>query len=186
MGLCSRGRKYSSIRFGNVIGSRVRKSATMEYSIRAHWPVSVTGAEATKFMSASGASRLVMQVAALCRPGGIFVLDMGKPASILKVAEKMISLSGKNIPIGFTGLRKIEKLHKALAGERGQRQLITRSFPSKTRPRRILKALPRERALLLQRHGSGSAELGVKESVSQIFQSKGDSGPAFCQESRGA
>ena len=46
------------------------------------------------------------------------VLDIGEPVTILSVAKRMISMSGKrDVEISFTGLRAGEKLHEALFGE---------------------------------------------------------------------
>ena len=49
--------------------------------------------------------------------GNIFILEMGKPVFIRELAEKMITLSGKdvkNVKIKYTGLRKGEKLNEQL------------------------------------------------------------------------
>ena len=41
---------------------------------------------------------------------------MGDPVSISAVAKYMISASGKNLGIEYTGLREGEKLHEVLIG----------------------------------------------------------------------
>jgi len=131
--------------------------------------VPVMGALAHRFLAtASEAGPFVMQAASLGRPGEVSVLDVRDPASILKIAEKMVSFSGTNIPISFTGLRKGEKFHDALTGEGvgpepTNHPLICSQGSPKTNPG----SLPQKRALLLQRDGSGSAGLGVRELVSQ-------------------
>nr|BFF13556.1 hypothetical protein GCM10025699_48590 [Microbacterium flavescens] len=47
----------------------------------------------------------------------MLVLDMGEPVRILDIAERMIAMSGRDIEIVFTGLRRGEKLHEELIGD---------------------------------------------------------------------
>ena len=42
------------------------------------------------------------------------ILDMGEPVKIIDIAHRMIEMSGKDIPIEFSGLRPGEKLHEEL------------------------------------------------------------------------
>jgi FlaA1/EpsC-like NDP-sugar epimerase len=69
-------------------------------------------------MTIKEACQLIVQSMALGTKGDIHVLDMGKPISILSLANRMISLSGKipekEIEIIITGLRAGEKLHEQL------------------------------------------------------------------------
>ena len=85
----------------------------------------MTHAEATRFfMSIPEAAGLVLHSAALGENGDRFILDMGEPVSIVKLAEEMIRLSGKivnrDVAIKFIGLAPGEKLHEKLhtPGER--------------------------------------------------------------------
>ena len=59
-----------------------------------------------------------MQAACIGKGGEVFVLDMGEPVSILKLAEDLIKLNGlkpyKDIEIVFTGIRPGEKLFEEL------------------------------------------------------------------------
>ena len=88
-------------------------------------PVTVTHKDVTRyFMTIPEAAQLIIQVGSLSNKRKIYVLDMGKPISILNIAKRMINLSGlsvkdkqnKNgdIEILFTGLRKGEKMHEEL------------------------------------------------------------------------
>ena len=67
---------------------------------------------------------LVFQAAAMGKGGEVFVLDMGQPVKIVKLAEDLIRLQGlepyKDIDIVFTGPRPGEKLfEELLAAEEG-------------------------------------------------------------------
>ncbi len=109
------GLTYLSVRFGNVIGSRGSMLPTFLAQIEAGGPVTVTDPDVTRyFMTIPEACQLVVQAAAIGRPGEVLILDMGQPIRILDVAERMIAMSGKPIEISFTGLRQGEKLHEAL------------------------------------------------------------------------
>ncbi|MBN9632760.1 MAG: polysaccharide biosynthesis protein [Actinobacteria bacterium] len=112
------GRRYLSVRFGNVIGSRGSLVPVFAAMIEAGGPLTVTDRDATRFfMTIPEASHLVVQAGGIGDPGEVLILDMGDPVRILDVAERMIALSGRDIAIVFTGLRDGEKLHEELVGE---------------------------------------------------------------------
>lgn len=112
------GRKYVSVRFGNVLGSRGSVLPLFTEQILKGGPVTVTDPEATRyFMTIPEACQLVIQAGAIGRGGEVLVLDMGDPVRIIDVAERMIMLSGKDVRIEITGLRPGEKLHEELIGD---------------------------------------------------------------------
>lgn len=112
------GRRYLSVRFGNVFGSRGSLVPLFAELIDAGRPLTVTHPEATRFfMSIPEACQLVVQAGAIGAPGEVLILDMGEPVRILDIAERMQAMAGRDdIEIVFTGLRPGEKLHEELTG----------------------------------------------------------------------
>jgi FlaA1/EpsC-like NDP-sugar epimerase len=110
-------RRYLSVRFGNVLGSRGSLLPVVDSMIRSGGPVTVTHANATRFfMTIPEASHLVIQAGSIGAPGEVLILDMGEPVRILDIVQRMISRSGRDIGITFTGLRPGEKLNEELIG----------------------------------------------------------------------
>ncbi|MCT1601731.1 polysaccharide biosynthesis protein [Kocuria sp. p3-SID1433] len=112
------GKRYASVRFGNVFGSRGSMLPLFTEQIRQGGPITVTDAQATRyFMTIPEACQLVVQAGAIARGGEVLILDMGEPIRILDIAERLRTLSGReSIEIVITGLRPGEKLHEELIG----------------------------------------------------------------------
>lgn len=110
--------RYLSVRFGNVIGSRGSMLPTFTSLIEQGGPLTVTHPDVTRyFMTIPEAAQLVLQAGGIGNPGEVLILDMGEPVRILDIAQRMISMSGKDIDIVYTGLREGEKLHEDLTGD---------------------------------------------------------------------
>jgi UDP-N-acetylglucosamine 4,6-dehydratase len=119
--------RFVIVRFGNVLGSSGSVIPLFQQQIAAGGPITITHPEVTRyFMTISEASQLVIQAGSMGDDCSVFVLDMGKPVSILSLAKQMAYLSGhqlkidenieddSSIEIKFTGLQKGEKIHEDL------------------------------------------------------------------------
>jgi FlaA1/EpsC-like NDP-sugar epimerase len=73
------------------------------------------------FLTVNEVSSLVIQAAALCDGGNVFLLDVGEEVRIGELAERLIRSRGlepgKDIDIVYTGCDPARKLREALTGE---------------------------------------------------------------------
>ena len=116
----------SAVRFGNVLASAGSVVPLFEEQIARGGPVTVTHKEVNRyFMTTEEAAALVLQAAALnvnqsLNKASIFVLEMGEPVNISRLARQLIRLRGfvpdRDIKIEYTDLRDGEKMSEALTG----------------------------------------------------------------------
>ena len=116
---------FSSVRFGNVIGSSGSVIPKFKKQIINGGPITITHKDIVRyFMTIEEAAQLVLQAAFLAKGGEIFLLDMGDPVKIFDLAKQMLYLNGYSvkdeentngdIEIVKIGLRPGEKLYEEL------------------------------------------------------------------------
>jgi FlaA1/EpsC-like NDP-sugar epimerase len=108
-------KRFVSVRFGNVLGSRGSVLDTFRTQIKNGGPLTLTDLNVKRyFMTIPEAVHLVLEASTIGRNGDVMLLDMGESIAIKDIAEKLIQKSGKRIEIEVTGLRQGEKLDEDL------------------------------------------------------------------------
>ncbi|MEM6304002.1 MAG: nucleoside-diphosphate sugar epimerase/dehydratase [Pseudomonadota bacterium] len=116
---------FSMVRFGNVLGSSGSVVPLFQDQLSRGGPLTVTHPNVERFfMTQQEAVKLVLQAGAMAQGGEVFVLNMGQPVPIIKLARQVIESAGYtvrdaenpdgDIQIKITGLRPGEKLKEEL------------------------------------------------------------------------
>jgi FlaA1/EpsC-like NDP-sugar epimerase len=162
------GTRYSTVRFGNVLGSSGSVVQIFRRQIAAGGPVTVTDPAMSRyFMTIPEAVQLIIRSGDLYDFGAVYVLEMGDPVKIIDLASNMIRLSGqepeKDIAIEVVGPRPGEKVHEALfnADERAEptaADKIVAAVRDPLEPEWVEDAFARVESLVYNGDGKGLAE----------------------------
>lgn len=114
--------KFTTTRFGNVLGSNGSVIPLFKSQIEKGGPLTVTHPKVTRyFMTIPEACSLVLEAGTMGNGGEIYIFDMGLSVNIFEIAKRMIHLSGLKYPddidIEITGLRPGEKLYEELLAD---------------------------------------------------------------------
>ena len=150
-------KNFTSVRFGNVIGSSGSFIEILKKQIFEGGPITITDIKATRyFMTLNDAVNLVLQTCNEKFQGGVFVLKMGYPINIFNLTKKILKINNLSIKdnqnpsgdieIKLIGLKKGEKLHEKLYNPRckvlkTKNKLIDYEYPEnidKNKIKRIL------------------------------------------------
>ena len=119
------GRGYVAVRFGNVMGSRGSLLGIWERQINQGKPITITDERMTRyFMTIPEAVNLVLEAAVIGKGGEIICFEMGKPVSILALAQEIVQRLGRDVPIEIIGNRGGEVLEERLMTEEEERVAV--------------------------------------------------------------
>jgi len=110
---------FSSVRFGNVLGSAGSILPLIEKQIERGGPVRLTDRRMKRyFMTPSEAAGLVMAAGSFGKGGELYVLDMGEQVNMYELVCRLIRSKGlepeKDVAIEEIGIRPGEKLSEEL------------------------------------------------------------------------
>ena len=116
-----REKHFSTVRFGNVIGSSGSLLDIIKDQLKISNTINVTDKNMTRyFMTISDAVSLVLISTSLSNSGDCHVLKMGDPVKIIDVVNDIVkqkNIGNENnvkIKINYTGIRPGEKIHEKL------------------------------------------------------------------------
>lgn len=110
------GRDFTSVRFGNVFGSRGSVIETFVDQIERGMPITATHADVRRYFMHPDEAAFLTLKSMFVIDGDIHLFDMGASILIVDLIEQLQKLLGGRSNLIFTGLREGEKLNEDLFG----------------------------------------------------------------------
>ncbi len=115
LGKAAQHTEFSTVRFGNVLGSSGSVLSLFVEQINAGRALTVTHPEARRyFLTSEEAACLILLGSAVGQRGEILIPDAGEPIRILDMACRLRDMARSSVQIDFVGLRPGDKLSEQL------------------------------------------------------------------------
>jgi FlaA1/EpsC-like NDP-sugar epimerase len=108
------GYDFTSVRFGNVFGSRGSVIETFVAQIQKGMPLTLTDEEVARYFMHPDEAAFLTLKSMFVDKGDIHLFDMGSPVLIKEVIYRLLEILNGNSKITYTGLREGEKLNEDL------------------------------------------------------------------------
>ncbi|MDA9793935.1 SDR family NAD(P)-dependent oxidoreductase, partial [Candidatus Pelagibacter sp.] len=170
-------KNFSSVRFGNVIGSSGSFLEIIKDQISKGGPITITDKKASRyFMTISDAVNLVLHTISFSSQGGTYVLKMGDPINIFDLTKKILSLNNLkikdatnpsgDIKIKIIGLKKGEKLHEKLYNKNSKITKTNNTLIDYECPNTIDKSIVKNILIFCESSEKNHTEKSIKELLS--------------------
>lgn len=107
---------FTSVRFGNVFGSRGSVIETFIDQIQRGLPITVTHQDVKRYFMHEDEAAFLTLKSMFIPSGDIHLFDMGEPVLIVELIERLQTLLGGRSNLIYTGLRSGEKINEDLFG----------------------------------------------------------------------
>ena len=119
---------YTSVRFGNVFGSRGSVIETFMDQIERGMPITLTHRDVSRFFMHPDEAAFLTLKSMFVENGDVHLFDMGEPVLILELINSLQKLMSGHSTIIYTGLRDGEKLEEDLFGGVEHRRVSFEGF----------------------------------------------------------
>jgi FlaA1/EpsC-like NDP-sugar epimerase len=122
------GYDFTSVRFGNVFGSRGSVIETFMDQIERGMPITLTHRDVSRFFMHPDEAAFLTLKSMFIESGDVHLFDMGEPVLILELINSLQKLMSGHSTIIYTGLRDGEKLEEDLFGGVEHRRISFEGF----------------------------------------------------------
>lgn len=138
---------FTSVRFGNVFGSRGSVIETFIDQIQRGLPITVTHQDVKRYFMHEDEAAFLTLKSMFIPSGDIHLFDMGEPVLIVELIERLQTLLGGRSNLIYTGLRTGEKINEDLFGGIEER---TSTLPNLIESSNHQSSLSSNKALVLE------------------------------------